>query len=136
MARPRRQPPAYATPDEVRDASEQWSSAQLECRDLGHHWRPSDAVHVRRLNYYRLSHSCERCGMRRIREMSERGHVYAQTYEYPDGYLLKGLGRIAGDARDEVRLQATLRGQAITEVTGRAKDSDLPRFGATRKALE
>jgi hypothetical protein len=73
--------------------------------------------------------------MVRIREMSESGHVYAETREYPDGYLTKGLGRIAGEAKDAVRLAATLRG-SVTERRGKAREDDMPRFGATRNAVE
>lgn len=72
--------------------------------------------------------------MLRVREMSEYGHVYAQTYGYPDGYLAQGIGRIAGDAKDAVRL-ASVRRFNVTEIKGKAKEVDLPRFGATRRAL-
>jgi hypothetical protein len=135
MARPPRQPPMYAERGDVEAAAVSWTTQQLECRDMGHHWVPMDAVHIRRLQYYRVSHNCSRCGMVRVRELSESGHVYATSYEYPDGYLLQGLGRIAGDGKDAIRLAALLRGD-VAEIKGRAKDTDLPRFGATRQATE
>lgn len=134
MSRPKRQPPKYADAREVLAASDQWTDEQIECRELGHHWRATDAVHVARLRYYRIRHTCERCGIVRTRELSDTGHVYAQTYDYPEGYLIVGLGRIAGDGKDAVRL-AAIRRIAVTEVRGRAKESDMPRFGATRRAI-
>lgn len=134
MGRPR-QAPKFADARDVQRIAPQWTDEQIECRDLGHHWRPSDVTHIARLRYYRVSHECVRCGMVRIREMAETGHVYASTYIYPEGYLVQGMGRVAGDAKDAVRIAAIKRAQ-VTEVRGRAKDSDMPRFGATRRAVE
>ena len=133
--RQRREPSRWADARDVAQVAEQWTDDQITCRDLGHVWQLMDAVHVARLKYFRVSHVCPRCEMVRIREMSESGHVYAQTYQYPDGYLVEGLGRIAGDAKDAIRV-ASIRRYAVTEVKGRAKDSDLPRFGATKRAIE
>ena len=135
MARPKRQPPSYAEPADIERVADQWTDQQLECRDLGHHWEPQDVVHVSRLRFYRITHVCQRCDMLRIREMSEYGHVYAQTYRYPDGYLAEGIGRIAGDAKDAVRLASVRRFTDLVEVKGKAKEVDLPRFAKTREAL-
>lgn len=133
MTRSRRRVQRFAELADIERQVDLWTDAQIECRDLGHHWLPVDAIHVARLHFYRVSHGCARCGMVRIREMSESGHVYAQTYQYPDGYLAQGLGRIAGDAKDAIRV-AAIRRAAVTEVKGKAKESDMPRFGATRRA--
>jgi hypothetical protein len=132
----RREPPRFAEPGDIEHAAEQWSESVLECRDTGHHWERARASHIRRLHYYTVIHICSRCGMFRTREMSESGHVYANSYTYPDGYLLKGLGRIAGEAKDAIRALALTRATDVTEVRGRAKDEDLPRFKATRDAID
>lgn len=129
-----RRTPRYADADDVaRLASAQWTEAQVACRDMGHHWAPLDAIHVARLRFYRVSHGCERCGIVRVRELSERGSVYATTYRYPDGYLVEGLGRIAGDAKDAIRLAAIRRTYNAREIRRQARDEDMPRFGPTRR---
>jgi len=125
----------YASRAEVEAATEQWPTDYLDCRFMRHSWARGDAVHVVRLRYYRASYVCTRCGTRKILEISDSGASFAQTYEYPDGYLAQGVGRIAGEGRDAIRLAAVLRG-GVTNVRGKAKDSDLPRFGATRRAIE
>lgn len=128
----------YADADAVEAVAAQWTDEQITCRDLGHHWRPADALHVARLRYWRVSHECARCGMVRIREMSESGHVFASSYVYPEGYLVKGLGRIAGEAKDAVRIAAVRRVEAV-EVSGNLREvrkTHPPRFGATRRAVE
>lgn len=134
MAGPERRTPHYADPQDVaRVAQSQWTDGQIQCRDMGHHWAPMDAMHVARLRFYRVSHGCGRCGIVRVRELSERGHVFATTYTYPDGYLVQGLGRIAGDAKDAIRVAAIKRTAGVREIRGKAKDEDMPRFGATRR---
>lgn len=130
-----RRPPKYADVDDVRAAAVEWAVDHLECRDTGHHWQPEDVAHIRSQRFYRIQHRCARCDTRRLREMSETGHVYAQTYDYAPGYQAKGLGRIVGEAKDAVRLAAVTRGP-VTEIKRRTGDEVEPRFSATRRDLE
>jgi hypothetical protein len=130
----RRSGPRYATPGEVEAVTSQWSNAVLECRDMGHHWQRSDVAHVARDRYYRISDTCGRCDVTRYREMSERGHIYATTYAYPEGYLIEGLGRIAGDGKDVIRLASVLRDSHTREIRS-AKNTPEPRFGVTRREI-
>jgi len=133
LAAERASGPRYATPEDVEAQAAQWSAEVLACRDTGHHWQHEDVAHIARDRYYRVQDVCPRCGMSRYREMSERGHVYATSYAYPEGYLAKGLGRIAGEGKDMVRLASILR-EGPREVR-RAADSGEPRFGATRREV-
>ena len=135
-AQPTRQPPHFADVDDVQRVADDWSTDFLQCRDVGHHWVPEDAVHVIAARFYRVIHACTRCEVRRTRELSERGHVFAQTYDYPDGYMIKGLGRIAGEAKDALRLASTLRGTVHDVRRKKLTDDDLPRFAATRRGTE
>lgn len=131
-----RRPPKFADADEVRRVAVEWAAEFLECRDTGHHWQPEDVTYFRAAGgYYRVVHVCARCGMRRLREISERGHVYASSYDYPAGYVAVGLGRIAGEAKDAVRLAAITRGY-VKQVKRRPREEDRPRFAATRRDLE
>ncbi len=132
MARPnRRNAPKYAERHEVETATDQMRGTDLECRDLQHTWAYVTTTHIVRLRYYRQLHVCQRCGTERTREISETGHIYQSTYSYADGYQIKGLGRIAGEAKDALRLAAIKR-QNVNAVRGKAKDEDMPRFKATR----
>lgn len=131
-----RNAPRYAEVDDVRRVAASWSTDHLLCRDVGHHWVYQDATHVRAARFFRVIYACTRCEMRRTRELSESGHVFATSYQYPDGYVAVGLGRIVGEAKDAMRLEAIMRG-ALHEVKRRnLRADDLPRFGATRRALD
>ncbi len=133
-ARDRRPAPEYADRHEVEAAAANMSSAHLDCRIMRHSWERADAVHIARLRYYRVSYVCTRCQTRRVAEVSESGHEYASTYEYADGYLSHGIGRIVGDGRDAIRM-AGLQRAAVREVKRKATDEDMPRFGATREDI-
>jgi hypothetical protein len=134
-ARDRRAAPQYAERHEVEDAAAQMPSTHLDCRVMRHSWVREDAVHIARLRYFRVSFICQRCSTRRISEVSESGHEYASTYEYAEGYLSHGIGRIVGEGRDAIRL-AALQRDTVREVRRKATDEDMPRFGATREGLD
>ncbi len=95
----------FADPVAVRRQAKLWGDTVLQCRTLGHNWEPKVAVHNRKDRYFYLEQHCARgCGTIRHQEMSERGHIFAQWYGYLDGFLSLGLGRIVGEARDELRV--------------------------------
>lgn len=77
----------------------------LECRDLGHSWRPWTArAFGGRLGGFESVLRCSDCGTLRTRTLSRTGAVMSSHYTYPDGYLVAGLGRLTGTDRDAVRL--------------------------------
>jgi len=78
--------------------------SSLQCRDFGHSWRPFDARWLPSRRQYDERLQCGRCKTLRVRLLDSRGAQLAAHYVYPDGYLVKGLGRLTGTDRDALRL--------------------------------
>jgi len=78
----------------------------LLCRDFGHTWRRFMARHVPAHHVYEQTLRCTRCKTLRERVLNERGIVVSSKYVYPDGYLVKGMGYLAGEDRGLIRLAA------------------------------
>lgn len=132
---PSRTAPRVASPDEVAELAQDWTDEILECRTYGHKWTPHRAQHVKQYRYFYVIQLCERCTTTRHMEISESGgEVYDTWYEYPDGYLTKGLGRIAGDARGQLRLATVLRTFQVETVSGRKVANMRKPHGHTRDA--
>jgi hypothetical protein len=99
----------YATPDGVRRQATQWSEEIVDCRAFGHEWGPYTAewevpqIHVALV--------CQRCNAQKRFTIDSRNGLYVHRpyIAYPDGYLVKGLGRILGDVKGELRLAAVAR---------------------------
>jgi hypothetical protein len=47
---------------------------------------------------------CQRCTTVRKRFLNRHGHVVSSGYDYDDGYIIKGLGRMVGTDKDTLRL--------------------------------
>lgn len=110
MARPTsRQPVLFADPAEVRDFAAELDEALLQCRELGHLWSPWTASWSGEEGCYHRTLRCDRCTTERNQSLSDRGAVLTNSYVYPEGYLHEGMGRIAGDGRDMLRLESVLR---------------------------
>jgi hypothetical protein len=131
----------WATRNQVEAIAKEWTEAVLLCRTLGHSWRQSNAVHVRRLHYWQVSYNCDRgCGCIKYQEWSERGVVYASWMIYPrdnegrELYLTEGIGRVAGDIKGALRIESVTRTN-FTETSGRATDEDEPRSSRTLAAV-
>lgn len=79
----------------------------IQCRDFAHAWRPYTA---RRMitGGFEQTLRCSRCYTRRIRELDRRGGVVHSGYDYADGYVIKGLGRVTGSEKDHLRLKSIL----------------------------
>lgn len=99
----------FADPEDVAAAARHMTQAQLECRSLGHNWRPLEAEWSAADNAYDVSNRCVRCRTVRVMLWNARGHVISSHYEYPDGYLMVGLGRVVGEGRDALRLESVGR---------------------------
>lgn len=140
MARPSKDP-KYATYNQASTAAKGWADAVLLCRTLGHSWRQSNAVHVRRLRYWQVTYLCERgCGCQRYQEWNERGVPFASWMVYPkdddgnDLYLARGIGRVVGETKGALRIESVTR-HGFEERTGRAAEEDIPRSARTRDSV-
>lgn len=111
VARSRVRPrgPTYADPKDVAQWAEELTASYLECRELGHLWRPFAARWVPEDRYYERVLRCTRCKTKRVQTLSRRGEVVLSHYVYPDGYQSNGMGRIVGDGRDALRLESLTR---------------------------
>jgi hypothetical protein len=80
----------------------------IQCRDFAHSWRPYNA---RRTEHgtYEQTLRCTRCRTLRIRELNHRGAILSSSYDYAEGYVVKGLGRIVGEDKDHLRLLSVMK---------------------------
>ena len=104
-----RRGPEFADPHEVADFAANLEDNWLFCRTYQHNWKPWSAHWSGELSCYEVKIRCNRCTTKRVQRMSDKGQVLASHYEYPDGYLHEGMGRIAGEARDMLRLESVTR---------------------------
>lgn len=80
----------------------------VQCRDFGHSWRPYSARWLSAYNSYESQLLCQRCKTVRTRFLSRTGAQLNSQYDYADGYLVKGMGRLTGGDRDVIRLASIL----------------------------
>jgi hypothetical protein len=77
----------------------------LECRDIQHSYRKWSVRWIPKDREYESKLKCQRCGSIRVRRIDGRtGAIMASSYEYAEGYLVKGLGRLTGSDRGFIRL--------------------------------
>jgi len=81
----------------------------LQCRDFGHSWRPYTARWAEADKCYESVLRCQRCSTLRLRYLSSRGDLVSSRYDYADGYLIAGMGRLDGADRAQIRLESVLR---------------------------
>lgn len=81
----------------------------LQCRDFGHSWRPFSARWVPEERCYESQLRCARCRTIRVRLIGQSGQLLGSHYDYADGYIVKGMGRLDGDERNMLRLESVLR---------------------------
>lgn len=104
----RRKPAPDPVDFDITAWTEALSDQHLLCRDIGHTWRPARAW-IEDGTYGRMMR-CLRCKTERHQTLTHAGHVLANRYDYPDGYLApKGHGVMAGEDRDGLRLESVLR---------------------------
>jgi len=96
------------TGSEIERAVKGMDLAFIQCRDFGHSWRPYSARWLPQDNAYRSELICQRCKTIRARWLSSTGAQLSGNYDYPEGYLVQGLGRLTGSDRDVIRLQSVL----------------------------
>lgn len=102
-------PDQYADPAAVERFAAGLPDAYLACRDLTHSWRPFNAAKEPNGLWIRVLR-CSVCKARKTQHLDSRGNVIGKSSPvYPDGYLAKGLGRIAGEGRGALRLESLNR---------------------------
>lgn len=101
--------PEFADPQEVADFAAGLESEWLFCRTYQHNWKPWSAHWSDHEGCYDVKIRCNRCTTKRVQKMSDKGTVLSSHYEYPEGYLHAGMGRIAGESRDVLRLESVTR---------------------------
>jgi hypothetical protein len=92
-------------PSDVDAALDRLPAGALDCRAYGHMFRPVDAWYVPRGRGAVMQRlRCAGCGSERRLALARDGDVTASRYDYPDGYLIKGMGRLTGSDRGRLRL--------------------------------
>ena len=81
----------------------------IQCRDFAHQWRPFTATYDKKARYYEVELKCSRCKTIRRRYIGLDGGLISSSYDYVDGYLIKGMGRLAGAERNMLRLESVKR---------------------------
>jgi len=76
----------------------------VHCRDYGHAWRPHTVSVLAKRAGYEQALRCGRCATIRRRVLDRYGSQVTTAYDYADGYLVNGLGRLTGSDRDHIRL--------------------------------
>jgi hypothetical protein len=94
--------------DEVQEFAENLPEKYLQCRELGHLWRPWTAASNPDGGFDRTLR-CTRCHTKREQVITNRGVVVTNKYIHPEGYLHKGMGRIIGEGRGLLRLESIKR---------------------------
>lgn len=107
-------PPPERQPS-LRTALSRMNDDHLMCRDFGHSWRPFQARYIPQRKQYEERLKCLRCKTIRVRLLTHTGGQVANHYVYPDGYAMKGYGRLSGTDRDAVRLASL---QTVLELSG------------------
>jgi hypothetical protein len=99
----------YADRESVEEFAAKLSVSFLQCRELGHIWKPWTARFDEEHNSFERALRCPRCKTERHETLSLRGAKLKNHYVYPDGYTTDGLGRIVGEGRDALRVESITR---------------------------
>jgi hypothetical protein len=83
-------------------------STHVHCRDYGHAWAPLTASAFSDGKGYEQVLRCGRCDTRRKRQLNRYGEVITGGYDYSEGYLVAGLGRLTGSDRGLLRVASIL----------------------------
>lgn len=83
----------------------------LQCRSFGHSWRPANAGYNQADKVFEQSLKCTRCTATRSFTVSPSSGAYTSRtpYTYPDGYVVKGTGRMRTEDNNAIRLAQMMR---------------------------
>lgn len=83
--------------------------SHLHCRDYGHSWSPFTARKLAGARGgYEQHLRCSRCHTTRKRLLDRNGEIVSGGYDYADGYLVAGLGRLTGSDRGHIRVASVM----------------------------
>lgn len=100
----------YASRADIEEAILEMDGNWLQCRANNHAWQAFSAPYDKRSRTYEVTQQCIRCESFRHCTLGETGAMLARWHiAYAEGYLLKGMGRAIGEARDALRFAATVR---------------------------
>lgn len=100
-----------ATTRQVARAAKALSDKFLHCRDIGHSWK---LYYQRKEGAYIIRKMwCPSCKTNRKTKINRYGEVVANSYDYDDGYLIKGLGRVQGRSKSMLRVESINRAPEI-----------------------
>ena len=84
------------------------NQSYLMCRDIGHGWKPWNAIIERRPRRIKRILKCRDCGAERTQYLNSDYEIAGNSYRYPQGYLRpKGQGRLTGRDRADLRSNTT-----------------------------
>lgn len=110
-----------ANRDEVEGFAHSLSVSHLQCRELGHNWRPWVARYDEEHNSYERALRCVRCRTERWETIGLSGSKLGAHYKYPENYAAPaGMGRIVGEGRDALRLESLTRTLVEVDTAHRA----------------
>jgi len=93
----------------LKDIAKRYPDTMLACRDMGHDWRPIEAAWLQNGNIERVL-GCTRCEAKRVQYLDKNGYIVkGGGYNYPDGYQMKGMGRLDTDGRAVLRRASVLK---------------------------
>lgn len=95
-----------ADPSEVASWAVGLPERFLICRDVNHRWGAYQAWKegtARNAGYTRVL-KCGGCRTLRVDTLDSQGYKISTKYEYPEGYLHTGMGRMGQDSRAAIRL--------------------------------
>lgn len=84
------------------------SAKFLQCRELGHVWRPWTVDFDRKSRSFSRQLRCSSCRTVRQQILDSSGHVVTNSYRYAEGYMAKHL-QPGTYSRDVFRLEAVTR---------------------------
>lgn len=92
----------------IKDVAKQYPDGYTECRTIGHGWKSLEAGWLKDGNIERVL-GCTRCEARRIQVLNKQGYLIHSHYNYPDGYAMKGVGRLDADGRAILRITSVAK---------------------------
>lgn len=96
------------------ERAHQLKDAYVTCRTIGHAWRPMTASWHPDQGAYYAAYRCTRCRTERRCWYDRHGRPASTSYDYPEGYAMKGLGHLDADDRGTIRIEALTRMLATT----------------------
>lgn len=76
----------------------------LICRIMRHMYDVQTSTVERMGARISCTQSCSRCGVERTQHLNRRGRIIRNSYTYPNGYKIDGVGTLDGDDLGKLRI--------------------------------